>query len=176
MRAAHLAHVLRAAAEMTGQRDFVVIGSQAILGSHPELTDGVLVRSIEVDLYPRDVPALGDMLAEIGEFSDFHSENGYYADAVDPGTAVLPAGWATRTVAFDAGEGVTGHCLEPHDLVIAKLVATRDKDIAYFDEAAACGIVDRATLLQRLRATPISSRAKRKLIASLITASFETLA
>jgi len=168
VRAAHLAHVLRAAAEITGQRDFVVIGSQAILGSYPELRDGALVRSIEVDLYPRDVPAMSDMLAEIGEFSDFHSENGYYADAVDPDTAVLPSGWATRTVAFDAGEGVTGHCLEPHDLIVAKLVATRDKDIAYFEEAAARGMVDLGALNARLRATKISSRAKRKLIASLL--------
>ncbi len=170
MRAEHLAHVLRAAADITGQHDFVVIGSQAILGAHPDLRDGVLVRSIEVDLYPRDVPALSDMLAEIGEFSDFHSENGYYADAVDPGTAILPAGWETRTARFDAGAGVIGHCLEPHDLIIAKLVATRDKDIAYFEEAAARGLVDRAVLAQRLRATSISSRAKRKLIASLIVA------
>jgi len=168
VRAEHLARVLRCAAEITGQRDFVVIGSQAILGSHPEVRDGVLVRSIEVDLYPRDVPALGDMLAEIGEFSDFHSENGYYADAVDRDTAVLPAGWESRTVAFDAGDGVTGHCLEPHDLIIAKLVATRDKDIAYFEEAAMRGLVDRSLLTARLRATPISSRAKRKLIASLL--------
>ncbi|MDQ2992972.1 MAG: hypothetical protein M3R30_09175 [Candidatus Eremiobacteraeota bacterium] len=168
MRAEHLAHVLRAAAEITGQRDFVVIGSQAILGAHPELCEGVLVRSIEVDLYPRDVPALSDMLAEIGEFSDFHSENGYYADAVDPGTAILPVGWETRTVRFDAGKSVVGHCLDPHDLIIAKLVATRDKDIAYFEEAAARGLVARLTLSQRLRATSISSRAKRKLIASLI--------
>ena len=168
MRVEHLAHVLRAAADITAQHDFVVIGSQAILGSYPELRDGVLVRSIEVDLYPRDVPALSDMLAEIGEFSDFHSENGYYADAVDPGTAVLPAGWASRTVAFDAGEGVTGHCLEPHDLIIAKLIATRDKDIAYFEEAATRGLVDRAVLAARLRMTSISSRAKRKLITSLI--------
>jgi hypothetical protein len=168
VRAEHLAHVLRAAAEITAQTDFVVIGSQAILGSYPELRDGVLVRSIEVDLYPRDVPSLSDMLAEIGEFSDFPSENGYYADAVDPGTAVLPAGWESRTVAFDAGEGVTGHCLEPHDLIIAKLVATRDKDIAYFEEAATRGLVDRAVLAARLRMTSISSRAKRKLITSLI--------
>jgi hypothetical protein len=168
VKAEHLAHVLRAAAEITGQREFVVIGSQAILGSYPDLRVGLLVRSIEVDLYPRDVPALSDMLAEIGEFSDFHSENGYYADAVDPGTAALPAGWEARCVAFDAGEGVTGHCLEPHDLIVAKLIATRDKDIAYFEEAASLGLVERPLLLARLRATSISSRAKRKLIVSLI--------
>lgn len=168
MKAEHLAHVLRAAAEITGQRDFIVIGSQAILGSHPSLAGSALVRSVEVDLYPRDAPALGDMLAEIGEFSDFHSENGYYGDAVDADTAVLPSGWRERTVAFDAGGSVTGHCLEAHDLIIAKLVATRDKDLAYFEEALSLGFVERATLAARLRATPISSRAKRRLIASLI--------
>ncbi len=168
MRAEHLAHVLRAAFEITGQHNFVVIGSQAILGSYPDLHDSILVRSVEADLYPRDVPALSDMLAEIGEFSDFHSEYGYYGDAVDANTAIVPDGWSARTIAFDAGDSVTGHCLEPHDLIIAKLAATRDKDIAYFEETLARGYVERAVLLQRLRATRISSRAKRRLIQSLI--------
>jgi hypothetical protein len=35
--AEQLRHLLRAAAKITGEKVFVVIGSQAILGSHPDV-------------------------------------------------------------------------------------------------------------------------------------------
>jgi hypothetical protein len=44
-------HVLAAAAEVTGQDEFVVIGSQAILGSYPHPPDRML-QSLEADIYP----------------------------------------------------------------------------------------------------------------------------
>jgi hypothetical protein len=48
-----LEHLLRAAAALTNERDFVVIGSQAVLGQFPNAPDALLA-SIEADLYPRD--------------------------------------------------------------------------------------------------------------------------
>jgi hypothetical protein len=45
-------HLLRAAAALTNERDFIVIGSQAILGQFPQAPEALLV-SIEADLYPR---------------------------------------------------------------------------------------------------------------------------
>lgn len=36
MNAEHLRHILRAAAAVTGEKVFVVIGSQSILASHPD--------------------------------------------------------------------------------------------------------------------------------------------
>lgn len=44
-----LEHLLRAAAALTNERDFVVIGSQAILGQFPTAADDLLV-SVEADL------------------------------------------------------------------------------------------------------------------------------
>lgn len=44
-------HVLRAAAAITGLDEFIVVGSQSILGLHPHAPDSLLV-SDEVDLYP----------------------------------------------------------------------------------------------------------------------------
>jgi hypothetical protein len=56
MNAEQLRHVLRAAAANTGERVFIVVGSQAILGSFPDAPRS-LRKSVESDTYPRDNPA-----------------------------------------------------------------------------------------------------------------------
>ena len=93
-----LEHILRAAAAIADERDFVVIGSQAILGQFPHAPDALLV-SIEADIYPRQAPAKSDLIdGAIGELSMFHQTFGYYAHGVDETTATLPAGWGERLV------------------------------------------------------------------------------
>ena len=47
-----LRHILRAAATVTGERVFVVIGSQAILGSHPDAPRS-LRKSVEGEHLPK---------------------------------------------------------------------------------------------------------------------------
>jgi hypothetical protein len=67
MKRSDLEHVLRAAGAITNQRDFIVIGSQSILGQFPDAPAALLV-SDEVDLYPRDRPDLADLIdGAIGE-------------------------------------------------------------------------------------------------------------
>lgn len=57
MRRAELEHVLRAAARVVGQRDFLVVGSAAILASvDDELLAVEATRSDEADLAPYDDP------------------------------------------------------------------------------------------------------------------------
>ncbi len=55
MQSQEFEHVLAAAAEVTGEEEFVVIGSQAILGSIAAPPSALLV-SMEVDIYPRHAP------------------------------------------------------------------------------------------------------------------------
>ena len=47
-----LLHVVAAAAQIVGEEEFVVVGSQAILGSYPAAPESLL-RSQEADIYPR---------------------------------------------------------------------------------------------------------------------------
>ena len=91
--------------------------------------------------------------------SPFHATFGYYAQGVDESTATLPAGWSDRLVpAYGPGtRGATGWCLEVHDLIISKLVAGREKDLAFAAVAARHGLARRATLLERLDTTPLGS-------------------
>jgi hypothetical protein len=125
-----LEHVLRAAGAIAGVRELIVLGSQSLLGAHPD-APAALCSSLEVDLYPLDDPAKADLIdGSIGELSPFHDTFGYYAHGVGPETATLPAGWRERLVAVQNQNtlGVTGLCLHPGDLAISKLVAGRPKD------------------------------------------------
>ena len=154
MNRASLEHVLRAAASISGEREFVVIGSQAVLGQFPEAPAALLV-SIEVDLYPRHAPQKSDVVdGAIGELSDFHTSFGYYAHGVDETTATLPDGWESRLVPVhnDNTGGATGWCLEIHDLATSKLVAGRERDMTYGAVRLRERLVDAAVLRQRLAA------------------------
>ena len=70
--------------------------------------------------------------------SPFHETFGYYAQGVGEKTAVLPSGWKGRLVPVrgEGTRGATGWCLEVHDLVVAKLVAGREKDLDFAAAAA----------------------------------------
>jgi hypothetical protein len=150
-------HVLRAAGRITGERQFIIIGSQSLHGKHPDLADDI-VRSAEVDLIARHDTSRTEWLNAIGQDSTFHEQFGYYADPVDETTATLPRGWRGRLVNLPAGdtEGVQGLCLDPHDLAIAKYVARREKDIVFTRELAHRGIVSRDRLLALLDQAPVS--------------------
>lgn len=93
MKRPDLEHVVRASGAIAGASVVVVIGSQAILGSHPDPPPELTV-SMEADVYVPEAPETADLITgPIGEFSPFHQTFGYFADGVDPGTATLPRGW-----------------------------------------------------------------------------------
>ncbi len=110
-------HVLRAAGRITGEKQFIIIGSQSLHGKYPDVADDIL-RSFEVDLIAKRDPSRSEWLNVIGQDSQFHEQFGYYADPVDENTALLPKGWKARLVNLPEGEtdGVRGLCLDPHDL------------------------------------------------------------
>ena len=119
-----LEHLIRAAGKIAGDRELVIIGSQAVLGQFPE-APGILSRSMEADLYPLSRPELADSIdGAIGEGSPFHQTHGYYAQGVGPDTATLPKNWKKRLVRIENSNtgGVAGLCLEVHDLAISKYV------------------------------------------------------
>ena len=168
-----LEHIIRAAAAIAEDDDIVVIGSQAILGSHPDAPTTLLV-SMEADVYPRKHPERSDLIdGSIGEDSAFHQTFGYYAQGVGPETAILPDGWDSRLVPIRNANtrGATGWTLEPHDLALSKYVAMREKDAAYLQEAVTRGLLDATTLRRRLLVTPVNA-ATRERISQNITAHF----
>ncbi len=157
-------HILRAAGELTGEKQFVIIGSQSLHGKYPDLADDIL-RSFEVDLIAKNHPDRTEWLNFIGQDSRFHETHGYYADPVDEATATLPKGWKARLVKLPPGDtqGVTGLCLDPHDLAIAKYVARQEKDIVFTRALVAHGIVQQSQLLALLAKTTIDAESRERI-------------
>lgn len=67
--------------------------------------------------------------------------------------------------------GAKGLCLEVHDLAISKLVAWREKDKSFLHALVRYGLVNRATLEERLAQT-VLDETRRKLIESFIATAF----
>ena len=178
-----LEHIIRAVGAIAQVDDLIIVGSQSILGQFPgisELTIGtpeslldsqaVLLQSMEADvLIPESEEKTEIIEGTIGELSTFHTTFGYYAQGVSEATCTLPEGWKTRlvTICNENTRGVSGHCLEIHDLIISKLYAGREKDVTFFHAAAHMGLLTMATLLERLNRTPMSDN-KRQFIENLI--------
>lgn len=177
---AEFEHVIAAAAEVTGQHEFVVIGSQAILGSYAQAPASML-RSLEADIYPLRDPDAADLIdGALGDGSQFHLAYGYFAHGVGPDTAKAPHGWQERLVRREippraaSKRTAVAWCLERHDLVLSKCAAGRDRDWDYAAEALKAGIVEVDVLLARVPELPVSDDVRdhvdemlRSIIASL---------
>ena len=157
MNRSQLEHIIRASAAILGTDQFVIVGSQSILGAYPSVPRA-LAESVEADLYPIDEPANAEVLsATIGEESHFHGAFGVYADGVSEETSILPAGWRDRLVKVqnENTNGAIGWCLDPTDLAIAKHIAGREKDIHFTAAMAHHGMIDESAFVERLETVDI---------------------
>ena len=155
-------HVIAAAANVIDLDEFVIIGSQAVLGTLPEIPASMLI-SMEVDIYPLQEPERAiEVDGAIGDGSQFQRTFGYYAHGVGPETAKLPRGWEHRRVRVDvpprpgSKRRPVAYCPEIHDLVLSKLAAGRERDIDYARQATAHSLVDPAVLRERVADLPVS--------------------
>ncbi len=147
-----LEHVLRASGNVSGCREIIILGSQAILGAFPAAPANLL-SSMEVDLYPLEAPDKADLIDGcLGELSPFHEAFGYYAHGVGPETAVLPAGWKERLIRLENPNtgGIIGWCISPTDLAISKLLAGREKDLDFVKGMLKSKLISRTSIKEIL--------------------------
>jgi len=82
-----LEHILRAASRIVDERDFLVIGSAAVLGTFgDDQLPYEASRSEEADIAPYNDPDGEKSLrveGSLGQGSHFHATFGYFADGVD---------------------------------------------------------------------------------------------
>lgn len=164
-----LEHIIRASADITDQYEFVIVGSQSMLGAvpHPEKAFTV---SMEADIYPLNAPELAEQIdGAIGEGSQFHLTHGYYAQGVGPDTATLPQDWMQRVhrVQNSNTNGRVGYCLDLLDLFLSKAVAGRDKDREFCKALLEHGYVTPAKALALAPSMPIDDAALRSLRATI---------
>ncbi|MEW6184649.1 MAG: DUF6036 family nucleotidyltransferase [Thermodesulfobacteriota bacterium] len=148
-----LEHILRAAGDISNDDEIIVLGSMAVLAQYPDAS-GELLYSMEADIYPKNKPDLAQVIdGSIGELSPFHQTFGYFAHGVGPETARnLPKGWEKRLVPLKNPNtrGITGWCVEIHDLVLGKYVSGREKDHKFIARAINDGLVFEKVLKERI--------------------------
>ena len=170
MKREQLEHLIRAAGAITGSRRLIVIGSQSILGTFPFGAPERAYLSREADLIPVDAPDKSDVISVVlGEYSPFDQSFGYFGDGVDLETARLPSNWQDRLVPIENANtnGYVGLCLEPHDLLIAKYFAGREKDHEFCAALVAARLVDAAVLHERLAATQLDPDDRARIAAKI---------
>ncbi|WP_454854883.1 DUF6036 family nucleotidyltransferase [Promicromonospora soli] len=165
MRRDQLEHAIRAACQIIGHPEVIVVGSQSILGTYREdQLPPQATMSIEVDVLPiadgnEETARLADIIEGVaGEFSPFEELHGFSIDGVDLETALLPDGWRDRlvkvqnhnTAALSGEPQFTGWCLDKEDLCVAKLCVLREKDRNFVGALLDAGLVDPVVIRHRL--------------------------
>jgi hypothetical protein len=165
MRRDQMEHAIRAACQIIGRQEVIVVGSQAILGTflEDELPRQATM-SAEIDILPiadsaEEIAQLADSIEGVaGEFSPFEELHGFSIDGVDMQTSALPEGWRDRLVKVQnvntaepgGGRQFTGWCLDKEDLCVAKLCAFREKDQNFVSALLEAGLVDAEVITVRL--------------------------
>jgi hypothetical protein len=173
MRRAQLQHVILEIGERFGLTEFYVIGSAAILARLPDPPEGSLVATRDVDVIPGDGDRrVADRISYVmGEASEFDQVHGYYAQGVTLATPrYAPRGWQSRTIPIQVKK-YRALCMEPHDLLLSKLGAGREKDLEFAQAAVLSIDIQRDELLARL-ADVTADPAVRQLIERRIHALF----
>jgi hypothetical protein len=155
MKRNQFAHTIRAAGAILDVKEVLVIGSQAVHASLEEIFPAAnLSTETDIAVLGENAAKMADLIdGSIGEASLFQETFGYYAQGVEPKTAILPEGWKKRLVPFSSPEtnGVTAYCLELHDLWISKAMAGRPKDLIFCEELIKRAHVKSSTLQERLK-------------------------
>lgn len=170
-----LEHIIRASGDVTDWYEFVIVGSQSMLGPvpHPE---SVFTVSMEADIYPfntrerRVAEKISDQIdGTIGEGSKFHESHGYYAQGVGEDTATLPSNWKERVHRVqnrNTGDRV-GYCLDVIDLFLSKAAARREKDREFCIALMEYGYVKAAAALDLVHLMPLDDDQKKVLRATI---------
>lgn len=174
MRRDEMEHLVRAAGTILNEDRVIIVGSQAILGTYADGLPAEATMSQELDVLPFDDPSerKADLISgTLGEGSPFHETFHIYADGVSRATSRLPHGWESRLIPVltPATRGITAYCLEPHDLLIAKYLANREKDRRFCRAIIRAGLVRQQTLEQRLSETECTPEEAQRILKAMRT-------
>ncbi len=165
-----LEHLIRAAARITNEYEFIVLGSQSILGSVPR-PPAECVMSNEADIFPMNAEDKADLIdGAIGEGSQFHETHGL----LRPGCGLdhrQPAGrlaGPSGTSPVRSDRRPRGLLPDVLDLFLSKCAANREKDRVFNRALLAHGYVSVEAALARLPDMPLD-KGRKTAIANLIS-------
>jgi len=158
--------LLKLAGGIARDRDFYLIGSQALRGVCPSIPRD-FPQTLEADLYPRHHPEAWPLLrSQLGRASKFFRQHGYYLDCTDPGLATLPEDWTERLLPYRTPRtgGITAWCLDPHDLFVSKLSAAREKDRVFLRLMLRHNLARVSLVARRVESLPASANERHKML------------
>jgi hypothetical protein len=153
---------------LTGETDYVVLGSLSALGYAGELPPRMAM-SLDVDAYGKSDPErIFELAPALGQGSRFEAENGYYLDPVSPRVATLPEGWDKRLVRIELEPELAAWFLEPNDAAVSKYARMEPRDREWIRAGLRAGILSLPIIEARFRQTSFldateSARARKAL-------------
>src|SRR5215831_18828899 len=155
MQRSQLEAALTAAASVTKETEFILVGSQSVHASTDAAPMEVLI-SRACDIWAKArFEKLTVLEKVLDKESPFAEENGYYVDPITPDLVVLPSGWESRLKPLHVGP-VTAWCLEVNDLVVSKLNAGRLKDYEFINAMLRLKLADFDEVVRRIQTFPDS--------------------
>jgi hypothetical protein len=128
MKRADLRRLFARARELSGETDYVVLGSLAVLGHTGDVPARMAV-SIDVDAYGKHDPArIFELAPALGQGSAFEAQFGYYLDPIAPRVATLPEGWEARLVRIELEPDLGAWFLDPNDAAVSKYARMEPRD------------------------------------------------
>jgi hypothetical protein len=142
---------IRKAAEVYGEKLFIVVGRGSVAVTLPGSSDH-LRRTGDIDLFAPYDPAKVDAWAELDRTvsveSPFFIEHGFYIERVGEWTLISqPSGWQERAIHLHVDD-IEVFALHPLDLAYNKLEAGRPKDIDFMREGLNCKAYDYVEVLE----------------------------
>lgn len=142
-------HLIREISQFTGEKEFLIVGSQSIHGMMDHPPD-VFKNSIECDFLKNDAEWIKKVRETFGQNTEFQRINQYHADPIGLHVVKMPPGWEERLLTYKIDD-IT--CKVPHilDLAACKLMAGREKDLVYVNELVSWSFVKKEELVERVR-------------------------
>lgn len=162
-----LSHALRACfGVLEKPYNLVVVGSQAILAYFERDNDlhNPLFISQEVDIGvfgvdPETAEKVANQLSgALGDGSHFNRSFGFYVDGITLSDLTLAPGWEHRLQSLPGLPGQCAAALSVADLVVAKIMAHRAKDLAFIGKLVEVGHPDLRNVSALLSTLPPSEK------------------
>jgi hypothetical protein len=144
--------LLAEASALSGQTDYIVIGSLSILALEENFdVPHEMAMSNDVACYTRaDPERIFDVMGELGEHSPRHRRTGCFIDPVSPALPSLPDGWEARLNAV-ARAGVKAWCLDPNDAALSKYARGEPRDRRWIRAGLRASVVSMPIVRSRLQ-------------------------
>jgi hypothetical protein len=153
MKREDLRRLFAQARKLSGETDYVVLGSLAALGYAGQVPARMAI-SLDVDAYGKSDPGrIFGLAAALGQGSPFEAEHGYYLDPISPHVATLPQSWESRLVRIELEPGLAAWFLEPNDAAVSKYARMEPRDREWIRAGLQAGILSLPILDARFAQT-----------------------